>query len=181
MSTVKKFIAPLVILALVVVAALTLFGGEEKKTLTAHFPRTISIYEGSDVRILGVPVGNVETVTPSGTDVVVTMSYDADVKVPADAQALIIAPSIVGDRYVQLTPAYTEGDVLAEGEVIADYLPAPLTDAEIAELVTAAIAQTGAADEGMRAMGKVMGVVTPQVKGRADGGAVAAEVRRQLG
>ena len=69
----------------------------------------------------------------------------------------------------------------AEGEVIAEYLPTPLTDAEISELVSAAIAQTGAADEGMRAMGKVMGVVTPQVKGRADGGAVAAEVRRQLG
>ena len=69
----------------------------------------------------------------------------------------------------------------AEGEVIAEYLPTPLTDAEIADLVSAAIAQTGAADEGMRAMGKVMGVVTPQVKGRADGGAVAAEVRKQLG
>ena len=69
----------------------------------------------------------------------------------------------------------------AEGEVIAEYLPTPLTEAEIADLVTAAITQTGAADEGMRAMGKVMGVVTPQVKGRADGGAVAAEVRRQLG
>ncbi len=69
----------------------------------------------------------------------------------------------------------------AEGEVIAEYLPTPLTDAEISDLVSAAIAQTGAADEGMRAMGKVMGVVTPQVKGRADGGAVAAEVRRQLG
>jgi uncharacterized protein YqeY len=69
----------------------------------------------------------------------------------------------------------------AEGEVIAEYLPTPLTEAEIAELVSAAIAQTGAAGEGMRAMGKVMGVVTPQVKGRADGGAVAAEVRKQLG
>ena len=69
----------------------------------------------------------------------------------------------------------------AEGEVIAEYLPTPLTDAEISDLVSAAIAQTGAADEGMRAMGKVMGVVTPQVKGRADGGAVAAEVRKQLG
>jgi uncharacterized protein YqeY len=69
----------------------------------------------------------------------------------------------------------------AEGVVIAEYLPTPLTEAEIAELVTAAIARTGAAEEGMRAMGKVMGVVTPQVKGRADGGAVAAEVRKQLG
>ena len=69
----------------------------------------------------------------------------------------------------------------SEGEIIAEYLPTPLSAAEIAELVTAAIAQTGAAEEGMWAMGKVMGIVSPQVKGKADGGAVAAEVRRQLG
>lgn len=69
----------------------------------------------------------------------------------------------------------------AEGEVIADYLPAQLSGDEIADLVRAAIEQTGAAGEGMKAMGKVMGVVTPQTKGRADGGAVAAEVRKQLG
>lgn len=69
----------------------------------------------------------------------------------------------------------------AEAEVIADYLPEQLSDAEVAEIVSAAVAQTGAAGEGMRAMGKVMGLVQPQVKGRADGGAVAAEVRRQLG
>ena len=68
----------------------------------------------------------------------------------------------------------------AEAEVIADYLPAQLTEAEIADMVTAAIAQTGAREEGMRAMGRVMGALQPQVKGRADGGAVAGEVRRQL-
>ncbi len=69
----------------------------------------------------------------------------------------------------------------AEAAVIADYLPAQLSEEEIAELVRTAIEQTGAGDEGMRAMGKVMGVVTPQTKGRADGAVVAAEVRRQLG
>ena len=69
----------------------------------------------------------------------------------------------------------------AEAAVIADYLPQQLSEAEIAEIVTVAIAQVGAAGEGMRAMGRVMGVVQPQVRGRADGGAVAAEVRRQLG
>ncbi len=68
----------------------------------------------------------------------------------------------------------------AEAAVIADYLPEQLGEDEIAALVTAAIEQVGAAGEGMRAMGKVMGVVTPQTKGRADGGVVAAEVRRQL-
>ena len=69
----------------------------------------------------------------------------------------------------------------AEAEVLARYLPEQLGEEEIRELVAAAIEQTGAAGEGMRAMGKVMGVVQPQVKGRADGGVVAAEVRRQLG
>jgi uncharacterized protein YqeY len=68
----------------------------------------------------------------------------------------------------------------AEAGVIADYLPEQLDEAAIAEIVTAAIEQTGAADEGVRAMGKVMGVVQPQVRGRADGAVVAAEVRRQL-
>ena len=69
----------------------------------------------------------------------------------------------------------------AEAGVIADYLPAQLEPAEIATLVADAIAKSGVeAGEGMRAMGKVMGIVQPQVKGRADGGAVAAEVRRQL-
>jgi len=68
----------------------------------------------------------------------------------------------------------------AEAGVIADYLPAQLSVEEISAIVADAIASTGAAGEGMRAMGKVMGVVQPQVKGKADGGAVAAEVRRQL-
>lgn len=77
-------------------------------------------------------------------------------------------------------PAMAEKET-AEAAVIADYLPEQLSEQEIADLVTSAIAQVGAAGEGMKAMGKVMGIVQPQVKGRADGGAVAAEVRRQLG
>jgi len=68
----------------------------------------------------------------------------------------------------------------SEADVIADYLPEQLSEHEISDLVTATIEQVGAGGEGMRAMGKVMGVLQPQVKGRADGGAVAAEVRRQL-
>ena len=68
----------------------------------------------------------------------------------------------------------------AEAAVLADYLPAQLDADEIAKLVSEAVERTGAAAEGMRAMGKVMGVLQPQVKGRADGGVVAAEVRRQL-
>jgi len=69
----------------------------------------------------------------------------------------------------------------AEAAVLADYLPQPLTEAELAALVTAAVQRAGVAGEGMKAMGKVMGALRPQVAGRADGGVVAAEVRRQLG
>jgi uncharacterized protein YqeY len=67
----------------------------------------------------------------------------------------------------------------AEGQVIATYLPAQLGDDELRDLVAAAISETGAA--GPQAMGQVMKVVTPKTAGQAEGGRVAAEVRRQLG
>ncbi len=68
----------------------------------------------------------------------------------------------------------------AEGEVLADYLPQPLSADELTELVTATVEAQGAAGKGMAAMGPVMGQLKPQVAGRAEGQAVAAEVRRQL-
>jgi uncharacterized protein YqeY len=69
----------------------------------------------------------------------------------------------------------------AEAGVLADYLPEQLTAEEISALVTATIEQLGVAADGMKAMGRVMGALQPQTKGRADGGVVSAEVRRQLG
>ncbi len=77
--------------------------------------------------------------------------------------------------------ADSAGKERAEAEVIADYLPEQLDDAAISDLVSSTIASLGVAGDGMRAMGRVMGALQPQVKGRADGSAVAAEVRRQLG
>jgi uncharacterized protein YqeY len=67
----------------------------------------------------------------------------------------------------------------AEGEVLDRYLPAQLGDDELADLVRAAVAETGA--QGPQAMGQVMKAVQPRIAGRAEGGRVAAEVRRQLG
>jgi uncharacterized protein YqeY len=68
-----------------------------------------------------------------------------------------------------------------ESAILAEYLPEQLDEGKIRDIVTAAIESTGSAGAGMKAMGAVMGVVQPQVKGRADGKAVAAEVKRQLG
>ncbi|HEU4336744.1 MAG TPA: MCE family protein [Nocardioides sp.] len=128
MDLVKRIVVPLVVLVFVVVAAVTVLGGDSSRTLVAHFPRAISVYEGSDVRVLGVPVGTVTQVEPTGTDVTVTMTYDDEVRLPADAKAVIIAPSVVGDRYVQLTPAYAgTGEVLADGaELSVDETAEPL-------------------------------------------------------
>jgi phospholipid/cholesterol/gamma-HCH transport system substrate-binding protein len=116
MDLVKRILVPLIVLGFVVAAAVSVLGGDTSRTVVAHFPRAISVYEGSDVRVLGVPVGTVTRVEPTGTDVTVTMTYDDEVKLPADAKAVIIAPSVVGDRYVQLTPAYSgTGEILADG------------------------------------------------------------------
>ena len=70
---------------------------------------------------------------------------------------------------------------LAEADILADYLPQQLDDAQIEALVAETVTALGAEGEGMKAMGKVMGALQPKVKGRADGGAVAAAVRRHLG
>ena len=87
----------------------------ETRTVTAHFPRAVSVYQGTDVRILGVNVGRVTAVIPEGNSVRVDMEYDAEYKVPADAKAVIVTPTLVADRFVQLTPAYSDGALMADG------------------------------------------------------------------
>ena len=128
MDLIRRLLVPLVVLAFIVTAAISFLGGDSTKTVVAHFPRAISVYEGSDVRVLGVGVGTVTKVEPTGTDVTVTMQYDDSVALPADAKAVIVAPSVVGDRYVQLTPAYSgSGDTLADGaELSVDQTSEPL-------------------------------------------------------
>jgi phospholipid/cholesterol/gamma-HCH transport system substrate-binding protein len=85
---------------------------------TAYFTSAVSLFPGSDVRVLGVRVGEIESVTPVGTRVKVVLMVDRATKVPAGAGAVSIAPSLVSDRYVQLTPPYTTGEQLADGAEI---------------------------------------------------------------
>ena len=87
---------------------------------SADFPLTTGLYTGSTVRILGVPVGHVTKVAAKGSTVHVEFSYSAKYKVPADATAAIVPPSIVGDRYLQLTPVWRSGPTLADGTRIPE-------------------------------------------------------------
>ena len=88
------------------------------KQVTAYFAESIGVYPGSTVRVLGVPVGTVDSVQPEGSRIKVTMTLSHGIAVPARVSAVVIAPSVVADRYIQLTPAYTTGPQVADGAVI---------------------------------------------------------------
>ncbi len=112
-------IAGLLALLLVALLLVWFWPGAGTVRATAHFPRAVGLFVGSDVRILGVKVGEVLEVVPEGTSVRVEFEYDDEYKVPADVKAAVVAPSVVSDRYVQLTPVYEGGPVLADGADIA--------------------------------------------------------------
>ncbi|SDF65451.1 virulence factor Mce family protein [Lentzea fradiae] len=118
-SRTGRFIAVACVLALVVAAGLWwVFGAMNGRKVTAHFAAAVGVYPGGDVRVLGVKVGTIDEVTPEGKTVKVVFTVDRDVRVPENAQAVVVAPSVVSDRYVQLTPAYTGGPALGDDAVI---------------------------------------------------------------
>ncbi|GAB16734.1 Mce family protein [Gordonia effusa NBRC 100432] len=110
----------LVIVAVVVILAL-LFAGyfgykaATKNKVTAYFASVTGLYNGDPVRVVGVNVGRVTSISPQPNAVKVTMELDKDVKVPADAKAVIVAQSLVSGRFIQLTPVYTEGATMVGG------------------------------------------------------------------
>ncbi len=109
-----------VVLVVVALLVATFFAvrpsDDSAKTVTVHLPRAVSVYVGTEVRVLGVNVGKVTSVRPDGDSVRVELQYDGDVKVPKGAQAVVMQPTLVADRFIQLTPAYTKGQpVLASG------------------------------------------------------------------
>ncbi|GAA3240914.1 MCE family protein [Actinocorallia longicatena] len=114
-----SIIATAIVAVIAVAVALLVWIGEGPGTrITAYFPLAIGVYHGSDVRILGVRVGRVDSVTAEGTRVKVVLTVDHGIDVPAEAGAVLVSPSVVSDRYVQLAPAYDAGAKMATGAVI---------------------------------------------------------------
>lgn len=120
---------------LVVVGAVAAFivGGTPTRTIYAEFSEAPGLYAGNHVEILGIPVGTVASVRPKPGYVLVAMNVNKNVPLPAGAQAVLMAPEVVADRFVQLQPNYTAGPTLAAGSVI------PLTRTAIPESVDAVI------------------------------------------
>jgi phospholipid/cholesterol/gamma-HCH transport system substrate-binding protein len=86
--------------------------------ITAYFDRAVSLYPASSVRVLGLPAGKVDKVTVQGTRVRVDMTVKESVPIPADAEATIVPLSLIGERYIQLTPAYKNGDRKAPDDMV---------------------------------------------------------------
>jgi virulence factor Mce-like protein len=86
--------------------------------VTAYFAETVGLYPGSDVRVLGIPIGSITDVVPLGDRVRVEMTIDDDYDVPADADAVVLAPSLVSDRYVQFAPVYDGGPTMQDGDEV---------------------------------------------------------------
>jgi phospholipid/cholesterol/gamma-HCH transport system substrate-binding protein len=152
LAAVSRMIAAGVVLAVLAVTVVALWPSPKRISATAYFPRAVSVYPGSDVRILGVKVGEIASVTPAGRSVRVTLWWDAEHQVPATAKAVIASPSVVADRYLQLTPAYSGGPVMADGaQLPLDRTAVPLELDQIYQSLndlSVALGPKGANDQG---------------------------------
>jgi phospholipid/cholesterol/gamma-HCH transport system substrate-binding protein len=114
----QQIAAAVAVIAALVAAALLLLPGPAPAHLTVYFQQTTGLYPGDRVLVLGVPVGQIDSITPQAGRVRVVLSYDSKIKIPARADAAIVAPTLVTSRSVQLAPAYTGGPALADGATI---------------------------------------------------------------
>lgn len=92
--------------------------GDDTRTVVAEFAYVNGVFPGSTVAVLGVPVGTVESVQPAGDVVRVQMTLHADVRLPAAVQSFVMNPSVISDRFVELSPAYQGGPELGRDAVI---------------------------------------------------------------
>jgi phospholipid/cholesterol/gamma-HCH transport system substrate-binding protein len=101
-----------------IVATLRTVSAADRTHIVGYFDNSNDIYTGDDVVILGVPVGKIEKIEPQPTRVKISFWFDSKFKVPADAKAVILSPSLVTVRAIQLAPAYTGGAQMPNDSVI---------------------------------------------------------------
>ncbi|MCV7152350.1 MCE family protein [Mycolicibacterium pyrenivorans] len=164
--TQSRWLRPVLIAVLVatlVIGALLVWPSRTSHKIVGYFESAVSIYPGDQVRIVGVPVGTIDSIEPRANDVKMTMSVQDGVKVPEDVRALIISPNLVAARFIQLTPAYTEGPALADGaEIGPDRTAVPVEWDEVKEQLTQLSTQLGPHQ------GSVQGPLTEFVNQAAD-------------
>ncbi|TWF78289.1 virulence factor Mce-like protein [Pseudonocardia hierapolitana] len=114
-----QFTGLIAVIAVLVASALYLVLQGPSRMITAYFTSATGVFEDNSVRVLGVRVGDIVSITPEGTRVRVEMRIDdPDLKLPADAMAVVVSPSLVTGRYIQLAPTWSGGPELRDGAVI---------------------------------------------------------------
>lgn len=106
------------VLGVLVAAGVWWLAPRPGRTITAYFTSAVGVFPDNSVLILGVPVGRISSVTPQGRLVKVVMTIEDSVTVPVGASAVVISPSLVAGRSIQLTPAYTHGPTMPDGGII---------------------------------------------------------------
>jgi virulence factor Mce-like protein len=138
--------------------------------VTAFFTGTVGLYPGSDVRVLGIPIGEITDVVALGDRVRVEMLIDDDYDIPADADAVVLAPSLVSDRYVQFAPVYDGGPTMKDGaEVPMDRTATPVELDQVygaLDELSAALGPTGANKNG--ALSDLVDVGAANLDGNGD-------------
>ncbi|MGO9383288.1 MAG: virulence factor Mce family protein [Mycobacterium sp.] len=140
-------------LVVIVGIAVALVGYQMYKRLTtntvvAYFPETLALYPGDRVQIMGVRVGSVDKIEPAGDEMRVTFHYANKYKVPVDATASILNPSLVASRNIQLSPPYTDGPVMANNAVIpAERTQVPVEWDQLRDSVSKILDQLGPTPE----------------------------------
>lgn len=113
-------------------------------SITAYFPQTLALYPGDKVLIMGVQVGSIDSIEPQGDRMKVDLHWDSKYKVPENASASILNPSLVASRVIQLSPPYTGGPVMEDGAVIdIDRTQIPIEYDELRDQVTRLLADLG--------------------------------------
>ena len=113
-----SLITVVVVLGAVIGVLVGATGGGPGQTIQAQFAEAPGLYKGNNVEVVGIKVGTVTAIKPGPDYVTVTMQINHGVKIPADANAVLMAPMVVSDRFVQLEPGYTSGPTLPSGDVI---------------------------------------------------------------
>jgi phospholipid/cholesterol/gamma-HCH transport system substrate-binding protein len=133
-----------VLVAVLAVGVYLVWPSRTGNKVVGYFTSAVGLYPGDDVRIVGVPVGKIDSIEPRASDVKITMTLQDGVKVPADAKALIISPNLVSARFVQLAPAYTGGPVMSDDATIGlDRTAVPVEWDEVKEQLTALSRELG--------------------------------------
>ncbi|GGT43395.1 MCE family protein [Streptomyces atratus] len=167
-------------LAVAAAAGVMALDEEGTTTVTAYFDQATGVYAGSDLRILGVKVGTVESVKPRGKEVKVVLRVDKGIKVPKEAHAVVVAPSLVADRYIQLAPAYDGGAVLADGaELPAANNATPVEVDQLYESITELAGALG--PDGANAQGAFAGLLDTGAKNLKGNGKDIGDSIEQFG